>query len=189
MRNSFPYFGQRCTRGIDSISSTSGSHSVSFTRHSNPNCNASTSTPASSPIFTPTFVMRTPGLRRAADCTDSRIQVAIPNSCIEGVIFDATESLSQLLIVSRFQCANFTRPVRFWTRRAKTSNTATFRKHFAAFCVYHGRGFLRPFRKRLRTAESSDVETVGPHLVNCIRFVDAACVPQRSWRPRVLVLH
>ena len=38
-------------RGIYSKSSTTGSHSVSFTRTSKPNCSASRSTPAQFPDF------------------------------------------------------------------------------------------------------------------------------------------
>src|ERR1019366_2087213 len=85
MRNSCWHLGQRCTRGIDSISSATRSHSVSFTMHSKPNWREPTSTPASSPILTPTLVMRTPGCRRASACTQSRMEDAMPNSCMIAV--------------------------------------------------------------------------------------------------------
>src|SRR5271165_5807250 len=82
MWNSYAHFEQRCIRGMYSRSSTSGSHSVSFTRTSKPNWSASRSTPASSPILTPTLVMRPSGWRFASASTHSRIEVAMPSSCI-----------------------------------------------------------------------------------------------------------
>src|ERR1035441_290781 len=76
---------QRCTRGRYSNSSTTGSHSVSFTRTSKPNCSASRSTPDSSPILTPTLVMRPSGCRRPSVWTDSRMEAAMPSSCMENL--------------------------------------------------------------------------------------------------------
>src|SRR5208337_1349919 len=84
-----------------------------------------------------------------------------------------------------------TRCVRFWTRFTTTNSPLflTFRKHFPAGCVYHRRAGPRPPGGSLRTVESRDVETVGPHLVDRLRTMDAARVPQRSRRTRVHVVH
>src|SRR5271165_7517149 len=157
-------------RGMYSNSSTSGSHSVSFTKTSNPNWSASRSTPESSPILTPTLVIRESGRRCASACTYSRIEVAMPNSCIR---------LAHCRTAGeRFDCRRV--PKSGSPRRLRNVDKYPrcrpfLREPLPLPYVYQFVGAAR-LRFLGFNAEqvAHHVETVGPRLGHRFRFVDRA---------------
>src|SRR5262245_10228831 len=80
--NSARHLSHRCLRRQTSIASSSDSRFVSRTSASKQKRSASASTAASSPMRTPTFWGWAPGCRPASVCTASRIELAIPISCM-----------------------------------------------------------------------------------------------------------